>query len=603
VLALSIAAGAAPLTAVAAPEAPTSAAASSSLEVPAGAAEGTSTVETVAVAPSAGRAMTVAAVTGSDGAPTVPGPRATGVEPFTMLGVSWAGPEGEAQLRIHAAGAWGPWQHLHTSTEHAPDPGTGDAISGRATSDPMWVGAADGYEVALPEGVSDVRLHLVRDTSRTRAITAADADPSDPSDPSDKPAVGPPDGKGLPSAPAVHRRTSWGARPGSAAPEYADEVRMAFVHHTVNANGYAAADVPAMLRGIQAYHMDANGWSDIGYNLLIDRFGRVWEGRDGGLNRPVIGAHTGGLNTNSFGVALIGDFSSVSPASAAVDSLVQVLAWRLGAAGVDAKGTATMLSRGENDKFPAGTVVTLPTIAGHRDGKSTSCPGQRLYAMLPGIRDRVAPLAVAAGSPFGSVDKVDRTPGGVRVQGWAADAHAAGPIAVHVQVDGQTVATGNTTVVRRDVDGVFPGHGTTVGYDITVPVPPGTHQVCPIAINAGFGNNRNLGCRDVSVSGRPHGSLDVARPAEGGIFVAGWAIDPDTAAPIQVHVYVDVTPNPMLASTSRPDVGSAFPGYGADHGFSAVVPAGPGQHQVCAYAIDTAGTDNPNLRCQMVTVP
>ena len=86
------------------------------------------------------------------------------------------------------------------------------------------------------------------------------------------------------------------------------EVHAGFVHHTVNANDYTRAQVPGILRSIYAYHTKSRGWSDIGYNFLVDRFGRIWEGRYGGVDRPVVGAHTLGYNDNAFAMSAIGNF-------------------------------------------------------------------------------------------------------------------------------------------------------------------------------------------------------------------------------------------------------------------------------------------------------
>ena len=90
-----------------------------------------------------------------------------------------------------------------------------------------------------------------------------------------------------------------------------------------------------MVRGIQSYHMDANGYCDIAYNFLIDKYGQIFEGRDGGIDKPVIGGHAGGFNTGSVGVALIGDYSTVKPTDAQWQALVHLLRWRLSVGGVD----------------------------------------------------------------------------------------------------------------------------------------------------------------------------------------------------------------------------------------------------------------------------
>ena len=120
--------------------------------------------------------------------------------------------------------------------------------------------------------------------------------------------------------------------------------------------------------------MKGNGWNDIGYNALVDRFGTVYEGRYGGIDRNVVGAHAKGFNTGSFGVAVMGDFRSVEPPPAAVDALVQTLAWRLDLAHVDPLSTFNAISSG-NERFASGIPVFLRTIAGHRDTGLTTCPG------------------------------------------------------------------------------------------------------------------------------------------------------------------------------------------------------------------------------------
>ena len=111
--------------------------------------------------------------------------------------------------------------------------------------------------------------------------------------------------------PTIYSRADWGAdeRLRDCCVEYG-EVHAGFVHHTVNANGYSRAEVPAILRGIYAYHTQSRGWRDIGYNFLIDRFGRIWEGRYGGITLPVVGAHTLNYNENSFAASAIGNYQS-----------------------------------------------------------------------------------------------------------------------------------------------------------------------------------------------------------------------------------------------------------------------------------------------------
>ena len=130
-----------------------------------------------------------------------------------------------------------------------------------------------------------------------------------------------------PRGPSVLSRTSSGARPPTTAPTVAPSLQLAVLHHTAGTNSYTSADVPALLRAIQAYHMDANGSDDIGYNFAVDRFGRVWEGRAGGIIWPVVGAHAAGFNTGS--TAVLGTFETAAPTSAAVDAAASVISRKL----------------------------------------------------------------------------------------------------------------------------------------------------------------------------------------------------------------------------------------------------------------------------------
>ena len=143
------------------------------------------------------------------------------------------------------------------------------------------------------------------------------------------------------------------------------------------------------MKGIQLYHVKGNGWNDIGYNFLVDRFGTVYEGRFGGVDRNVIGAHAQGFNTGSVGVALLGTYGSTPPSSAAQEAIAQLLAWRLDLAHADPTAALTFVSGGSN-RFPSGVPVLLRGVSGHRDTGFTECPGSQLYS-------RLNTLAAAAG--------------------------------------------------------------------------------------------------------------------------------------------------------------------------------------------------------------
>jgi hypothetical protein len=197
------------------------------------------------------------------------------------------------------------------------------------------------------------------------------------------------------TTPAIVTRHMWGANEAIRAggtPSYAP-VKLAFVHHTDNGNNYTRAQAPALVRGIYYYHAVTLGWSDIGYNFLIDRYGTIYEGRYGGMTLGTIGAQTLGFNTGSTGIALIGTFQSVRPPAAAIVSLEKLLAWKLDVHHIDPLGTARLLCR-YGEKWKTGQIVTFHTIAGHRDACYTDCPGNVLYAMLPSIRKAVAGIGL-----------------------------------------------------------------------------------------------------------------------------------------------------------------------------------------------------------------
>jgi uncharacterized protein with LGFP repeats len=142
------------------------------------------------------------------------------------------------------------------------------------------------------------------------------------------------------------------------------------------------------VRGIYYYHTKVNGWRDIGYNFLIDRFGTIYEGRYGGVAKAVVGAQVLGFNSMSTGVALIGTFDSVAPSRAALSSLKRLLAWKLDLSHLNPVGTARVRCS-TTEMYKAGEWVKVPVIVGHRQVNYTDCPGTVLFGLLPGIRTAV----------------------------------------------------------------------------------------------------------------------------------------------------------------------------------------------------------------------
>jgi hypothetical protein len=285
---------------------------------------------------------------------------------FNLVGLHWRG-AGTVQFRTRSlAGRWTGWKDAAPEAEDRPDAGTAERARARGwrLGNPWWVGPSDAIQYRLRGDVRRLRAHFV--WSGDAGVPARTLQRA--------------------GAPAIVPRAGWNAdeKIRRASPSYATTVRLALVHHTAGANGYTAAQAPAIVRAIQLYHVKGNGWNDIGYNFLVDRFGTVYEGRYGGIEKNVVGAHAEGFNTGSVGAAVLGEYSSLAVSGKAREALAALLAWRLDLAHVDPASTQSIISGG-NARFPAGLPVFLRTVSGHRDTGFTDCPGTALYNLLTGI--------------------------------------------------------------------------------------------------------------------------------------------------------------------------------------------------------------------------
>lgn len=306
--------------------------------------------------------------------------RALATSEFSMVGLTWTGAAGVFRIRVRSAGGWGEWRETELLHD-GPDADAAEATD-RSAVDLLWVGRADGIEVAV-DGATPRDLRLTLLDADTEAVGGAGADRAAYRTAGRKK-------KRVPK-PALTSRRSWGADPRlrSGRPSYVRTIQQVHVHHTVNSNDYGRGDVAGLLRGIYRYHTVNLGWSDIGYNFLVDRFGRTWVGRAGGARRAVLGAHTLGFNSTSTGVAVLGSFDRATPRQKVLTALVHLAAWKLDRYGRDPGGSAVVFSHG-SDRHAYGERVRLPVVDGHRDTNETACPGQRLYDRLPGVRRRAA---------------------------------------------------------------------------------------------------------------------------------------------------------------------------------------------------------------------
>ena len=306
---------------------------------------------------------------------------------FVLAGVQWSHPDAAGiEMRARTGdGQWSRWAPASVRG-HEPDRPAG---GGAQFGEPLWFGPGDQVQLRTGDAVSGVRLHFVAAgdvgsdpaAGMHRHIAAAPYPLVD---------VNLPAG---PGQPPIIARSAWAGRrhPPASGPYYG-AIDLAFVHHTENPNGYSPGQVPAMLLAIYDYHRFTRGYFDIAYNFVIDAYGRIWEGRAGGVDEPVIGAHAGGYNSVSTGVAILGSFMFSEPSAAAIAALQRLLAWKMALHGVPALGKVRVEvspSEAFYTPFAPGQRVLLPRIAGHRDGDLTSCPGTDLYDRLPAIRTKV----------------------------------------------------------------------------------------------------------------------------------------------------------------------------------------------------------------------
>jgi hypothetical protein len=184
----------------------------------------------------------------------------------------------------------------------------------------------------------------------------------------------------------------------------AKPLRVAIVHHTVQTNAYSSSEVDDLLRIVLSSHL-GRGWCDVAYNLFVDRFGRIWEGRTGGANAPVIGGHSAGFNSHSVGIALLGQHqpgaspAAAAPSPAAIAALQRVIGWKLSLHGIRSTSSTVVESLGST-KYPAGTMVGLANVSGHRDVSLTACPGDLVVSQLTTIRSGASSVQALHPAPF-----------------------------------------------------------------------------------------------------------------------------------------------------------------------------------------------------------
>ncbi|MFF0220339.1 N-acetylmuramoyl-L-alanine amidase [Streptomyces vinaceus] len=320
---------------------------------------------------------------------------------FSSIGLSWkkesAVDKGlTAETRIHRNGVWESWRDIPLEL----DEGVAEEAK-RAGAPAFYTQDADGVEVRFtsPTGSlpQDLRLSFI-DPALGSSVSSPAPQPRSMQ-------AGQPD---------VKLRKDWGADETLADPGYKTQpsIKAALIHHTVTGNNsYTQEQVPQIISGIYLNDIKNLGYGDFPYHFVVDRFGGVWEGRKGSIEMQpgtaipgILGGHVQGFNTNTLGVAMLGNFEpnnseggedtgpDPEPSEAMVKSLADLLAWKGGQYKLDPEGVTQLVSAGGGgtNPHPVGTVLDEPVISSHRDVNVTACPGGKLYEMLPDLRKQVA---------------------------------------------------------------------------------------------------------------------------------------------------------------------------------------------------------------------
>lgn len=270
--------------------------------------------------------------------------------------------------------------------------------------------------------------------------------------------------------------------------------------------------------------------------------------------------------------------------------------WAAGTADAE-NGTAEALYPGSGPNHGFGIRITAPA------GVQRVC----VYAKNIGAgADRLLgceDLNVPSGSPVGVLGDLWQSPGTINMWGWALDPDITDPIDLHVSINGRWAVL-KADVPNSAAGALYPAHGENHGFSGRIPADPGLNKVCVYAINQGPGGNTTLGCRTLDVpSGNPVGQVKEVWGSPGAISMWGWALDPDTVDPIDLHVSINGRWAVVRADAQAASTVAGYPGHGNNHNFGAAIPADPGNNRVCVYAINQGPGVNTTLVCKDVFVP
>jgi hypothetical protein len=360
---------------------------------------------------------------------------------FTHVGVHWKGSPGAgglAEVRFRRAGEWSAWEEL--ADDPPGDPGVDERFAAL-----VFAGGAQALQYRLSFASAGDRVERVTatvidspvssgplQTARIEASLEAAANGPFQAIVSGIATDSPRPPTPLPGEPGngltldVVTRQGWGAdesirfRPNGEEiwHEMFVPVKKIMVHHTATRNGYStAAQAAAEVRAVYAYHAIGRGWGDIGYNAVVDRFGNVYEGRNGRggdpgddvktrevLSAAVSAGHVSKHNYGSAGVALLGDaiqdgWPLTGPLGPMWEGLVRYVSFEARRHSLDLRGAPGVIPATDFLRDDGEWHDELRTLSGHRESQQTWCPGETVLGLLPAVRDAV----------LGTVDGASRT--------------------------------------------------------------------------------------------------------------------------------------------------------------------------------------------------
>ncbi len=338
----------------------------------------------------------------------------------TMAAATWNGDD-PTTVEIQGQrldGTWGDWISVDLLTE-----------DGVKATDAAWVGRCSAVNVRASRDGNDCTDEL---TAHLIATSAASSDLGGGSNAGGTSLFFTP-GTTVRTGtfgPSMFTRAEWGANESWARDSRAaNALRSVIIHHTAGSNSYSKAESPQVVRGIYSYHTQTLGWADVGYNVLVDKYGQIFEGRRGGLHTHRVGAHAYAFNTGSFGISVMGNYQNTAVSSEAFNSVATLAAWKLSGSFVDSvHDTATYPNVQPNYQLQRSGNVTVPRLIGHRDVNRTSCPGNSFYGQFTNLRTHVATRmskanaehknafkAAGGESALGTVTHIETTTGSYRV--------------------------------------------------------------------------------------------------------------------------------------------------------------------------------------------